>query len=151
MASDPRKKVHILLVEDNEGEAELVRTALKEVRTVSGLNVVTNGIEAMKYLRMQPPYERAERPDIVLLDLNLPRKNGRETLEEIKSDLELKAIPVVIFTSSNKEEDILRSYYANANCYVIKPADFHEFRLVVKAIADFWFTVAALPPKEDPQ
>lgn len=109
------KSVRILLVEDNEGEAELVRITLKEVRTVSGLNVVTNGMEALKYLRKQPPYERAERPDIVLLDMNLPRKNGRETLEEIKADPELKAIPVVIFTSSNAEEDILRSYHANAN------------------------------------
>jgi len=147
MSSGHLNTVHILLVEDNKADAELVRLALKEAATPSELHVVVDGVEAIKYLKNQAPYEGAGRPAFVLLDLNLPRKTGGEALAEIKSDPELKTIPVVIFTSSNAEKDIMKTYYDNANCYVTKPVDFREFKRVVKAVADFWSTVATLPGK----
>ena len=109
------------------------------------LNSVADGVEALKYLRQQKPYEKAQRPDLILLDLNLPRKDGREVLLDIKNDPELKRIPVVVITSSSEEQDILKSYNLHANCYVTKPIDLQQFATVVHAIEDFWMSIVKLP------
>jgi two-component system response regulator len=135
----------ILLVEDNPGDADLVRIALEENKLCNTLHVVEDGIQAMAYLRKEPPFTDAVRPDMVLLDLNLPRKDGREVLAEIKGDDELRRIPVVILTTSAQDEDILRAYNLNANCYVTKPVDFEQFSKVVQAIDNFWFGIVTLP------
>ncbi|MEO5345919.1 MAG: response regulator [Magnetococcus sp. YQC-9] len=139
--------VEILLVEDSPGDVELTREALADSKMLNRLNVVEDGEEAMAYLRQQGRYAHATRPDVVLLDLNLPRKDGREVLEEIKADPELKAIPVVVLTTSQAEEDILRTYQLHANCYITKPVDLHQFFAVVKSVENFWFSVVKLPPK----
>ncbi|MBF0626652.1 MAG: response regulator [Magnetococcales bacterium] len=141
------KAVEILLVEDSPGDVELTREALADSKMLNRLSVVEDGEEAMAYLRQQGKYADAIRPDVVLLDLNLPRKDGREVLEEIKADPELKAIPVVVLTTSRAEEDILRTYQLHANCYITKPVDLHQFFAVVKSVENFWFTVVKLPPK----
>jgi len=138
--------IEILLVEDNPGDVRLTREALKEGKVYSNLHTVKDGVEAMEFLRRQGRFKDAPRPDIILLDLNLPRKDGREVLEEIKSDNELKRIPVVVLTTSKAEEDVLRTYNLHANCYVTKPVDLEKFMVVVKSIDVFWLTVVTLPP-----
>jgi CheY-like chemotaxis protein len=138
--------IEILLVEDNPGDVRLTKEALKEGKVYSNLHTVKDGVEAMEFLRKQGKYKDVPRPDIILLDLNLPRKDGREVLEEIKSDGELKRIPVVVLTTSKAEEDVLRTYNLHANCYVTKPVDLEKFMVVVKSIDVFWLTVVTLPP-----
>lgn len=137
--------VEILLVEDNPGDARLASEALIESKLKNNLNIVRDGIEAMDYLNKRGKYEKVTTPDLVLLDLNLPKKDGREVLAEIKSDDNLKRIPVVILTTSAAEEDILKSYNLHANCYITKPIDLNQFMKVVKSIEDFWITIVKLP------
>ena len=144
-ANRPRP-IEILMVEDNPGDVRLTREALKGGKVWNRLNVVEDGEAAMDYLRRRPPFESASRPDLVLLDLNLPKKDGREVLAEIKSDPSLKVIPVVVLTTSQSEEDVLRAYHLSANCYVTKPVDLHQFNRIVQAIEDFWLTIVTLPP-----
>lgn len=141
------KPVEILLVEDNPGDVRLTQEALKESKINNNLCIVTDGEEALQYLRKLGPHGKASRPDLVLLDLNLPKKDGREVLREIKTDTDLRRIPVVILTTSKAEEDILKSYESHANCYITKPVDFSQFMQVVKQIENFWFTIVKLPPK----
>lgn len=140
------RPVDILLVEDNPADIRLTREALKENKIVNTLAVALDGVEAMKYLHKQGKYSKVTKPDLILLDLNLPKKDGREVLAELKQDNNLKRIPVVILTSSQAEEDILKSYNLHANCYITKPVDFDQFLKVVNAIEDFWFTIVKLPP-----
>jgi len=137
--------VEILLVEDNPGDERLTREALKEGKVYSNLHWVKDGVEALEFLRKQGKYKGAPRPDIILLDLNLPKKDGREVLQEIKNDDKLKRIPVVILTTSKAEEDVLKTYNLHANCYVTKPVDLEKFIVVVKSIDAFWLTVVTLP------
>ena len=138
--------IEILLVEDNPGDVRLTREALKEGKVYSNLHTGQDGVEAMEFLRKQGRYKDVPRPDIILLDLNLPKKDGREVLEEIKTDSDLKRIPVVVLTTSKAEEDVLRTYNLHANCYVTKPVDLEKFMIVVKTIDVFWLTVVTLPP-----
>lgn len=138
--------IEILLVEDNPGDVRLTREALKEGKVYSNLHTVKDGVEAMQFLRRQGKYSSVPRPDIILLDLNLPKKDGREVLQEIKTDDALKRIPVVVLTTSKAEEDVLRTYNLHANCYVTKPVDLEKFMVVVKTIDVFWLTVVTLPP-----
>ncbi len=135
----------ILLVEDNPGDVRLTEEALKEGKIMNKLSVVNDGVEAMDYLRRRGRYADSDRPDLILLDLNLPKKNGREVLAEIKSDESLRRIPVVILTVSRAEEDILKSYDLHANCYISKPIDFDQFIKVVRTIENFWFSIVLLP------
>ena len=137
----------ILLVEDNPGDVRLTREALKENKMLNLLLVAQDGVEAMALLRREGKYTEAPRPDLILLDLNLPKKDGREVLAEIKSDESLKRIPVVVLTCSQAEEDIIRSYELHANCYVTKPPDLDQFMRVVKAIDEFWVAIVRLPPR----
>ena len=137
--------IDILLVEDNPGDARLAVEALKESKLKNNMFVVNDGEEAMDFLRKNGKYEKVPRPDLILLDLNLPKKDGREVLEEIKTDPDLKRIPVVILTISKAEEDILTSYNLHANCFITKPIDLHQFMKVVKSIEDFWLTIVKLP------
>ena len=139
------REIEILLVEDNPGDARLTTEALKEAKVRNKLIHLADGIEALAYLRRQGKYAKAQRPDLILLDLNLPRKDGREVLAEIKADPELKRIPVVVLTTSQAEEDILRAYNLNANCYISKPVDLEQFIKVVRTIKDFWLTIVKLP------
>lgn len=139
------RPANFLLVEDNPGDVRLTQEALKSHKVQNNLHVVTDGEEAMAFLRKQGKYKDAPRPDIILLDLNLPKKDGREVLAEIKSDQNLKAIPVVIISSSEAEQDIIKSYDLNANCYVTKPVNFDQFIKVVQSINDFWLTIVKLP------
>lgn len=139
------RPVEILLVEDNPGDVRLTREALKKGHLWSRLAVVRDGMEALDYLRRIAPFQGATMPDLILLDLNLPKKDGREVLAEIKGDETLRMIPVVVLTTSRAEEDILRSYKLHANCYITKPVDFGQFASVVQSIEDFWFTVVKLP------
>jgi len=140
------KPIEILLVEDNPGDADLAREALEGSKLHNALHVVGDGVEALDFLRQRGKHARATRPDLILLDLNLPKKDGREVLAEIKGDADLKRIPVVILTISKDEEDILRSYNLHANCYITKPIDLSQFMKVVKSIEDFWLTIVKLPP-----
>src|ERR1041385_7316208 len=135
----------ILLVEDNPADALLAREAWNELRPECRLEVVHNGEEAITFLKRRPPYGAARRPDLVILDLNLPRKDGRELLAEIKLDPELRCVPVIVFTTSNAMDDVLRSYDLHANCYIIKPVGLDELYRVVRSIQEFWFGVARLP------
>jgi len=137
--------VEILLVEDNPGDVRLTIEALKENKISNNLHVARDGEEAMAFLRREDRYAGAPRPDLVLLDLNLPRKDGRETLAEMKADERLRRIPVVILTTSQAEEDIRRTYDLHANCYVTKPVDLEQFIRIVKAIEDFWLNIVRLP------
>ena len=137
--------VEILLVEDNPGDVRLTIEALNENKISNNLHVARDGEEAMAFLRREDRYAGAPRPDLVLLDLNLPRKDGRETLAEMKADERLRRIPVVILTTSQAEEDILRTYDLHANCYVTKPVDLEQFIRIVKAIEDFWLNIVRLP------
>jgi two-component system, chemotaxis family, response regulator Rcp1 len=138
--------IKILLIEDNPGDVDLTREALETSKIYNMLSVVNDGEEAINFLRKKERYTNAKRPDLVLLDLNLPKKSGREVLAEIKSDRNLMQIPVVILTSSRDEEDILKSYNLHANCYITKPIDLKQFIKVVQSIEDFWFTIVKLPP-----
>jgi chemotaxis family two-component system response regulator Rcp1 len=140
------KPVEILLVEDNEADVRLTREALKENKVANNLYVVGDGEEAIAFLRQKGKYADAPRPDLILLDLNLPKKDGREVLAEIKVDDELKRIPVVVLTISKAEEDILKSYNLHANCYITKPIDLNQFMKVVQSIEDFWLALVKLPP-----
>lgn len=137
----------LLLVEDNPGDALLTKIALEEGKVRINLNVVEDGVEALLYLRKIGRYATASDPDLILLDLNLPKKDGREVLAEIKADRVLKRIPIVILTTSQSEEDILKVYNLNANCYITKPVDFERFVKIVQTIEDFWFTIVKLPPQ----
>lgn len=139
------RPVQILLVEDNPGDVRLTVEALKEAKVVNKLTVVKDGIEALTLLRRQGQHAHAARPDLILLDLNLPRKDGREVLAEIKADDDLKRIPVVILTTSQDEQDVLNTYNLHANCYITKPVDFDQFITVVKSIEDFWLGIVVLP------
>ena len=141
------RPAEILLVEDNPGDVELTQEALESAKISNHLTVVSDGMEALAYLRRQGPYASAARPDLILLDLNLPKKDGREVLAEIKEDEDLRVIPVVVLTTSKAETDILKTYKLNANSYITKPVDFAGFSQVVRAIECFWFSVVVLPPK----
>ena len=145
MAASDSKPIEILLVEDNSGDARLAREALRDAKVRNNLTWISDGAEALSFLRRQGKYAAAPRPDLILLDLNLPRKDGREVLTEIKSDDKFKRIPVVILTTSQAEEDVLRAYHLNANCYITKPVDLDQFMKVVKTIEDFWLTIVKLP------
>jgi CheY-like chemotaxis protein len=148
MTSETWKPKEILLVEDNPADARLVTEALKEGKVAKKLNHVVDGAEAMDYLRKVGKYKDAPLPDLILLDLNLPKKDGREVLAEVKADENLKRIPVVVLTISRSEEDIMKSYNLHANCYVAKPLELDDFFKVVKSIEDFWLTnIVKLPPK----
>lgn len=138
--------IEILMVEDNPGDVRLVREALKEYKLRNNLHAVHDGVEAMAFLRQKGQYAGAPRPDLILLDLNLPQKDGREVLAEIKSDPDLRRIPVVVLTSSQAEQDILKAYDLNANCYITKPVDLDRFIEIVRAIDEFWLTIVKLPP-----
>ena len=138
--------IEILLVEDNPGDVRLTREALRDGKVKNNLSVAEDGVEALAFLRRAGKYANAPRPDLILLDLNLPRLSGREVLEQIKQDPELQSIPVVILTTSQAEQDIVKAYQLNANCYVTKPVDLDQFITVVRSIEDFWFTVVKLPP-----
>jgi chemotaxis family two-component system response regulator Rcp1 len=142
------KTVEILLVEDNAGDVRLTREALNEGKVLNNLSVARDGVEALAFLRREGKDTQAPRPDIILLDLNLPRMDGRELLEVIKNDSELRRIPVVILTTSRSEEDILKTYDLHENCYITKPVDLEQFIRVVKSVEDFWFTIVKLPPNE---
>jgi chemotaxis family two-component system response regulator Rcp1 len=138
--------IDILLVVDNPGDVRLTREAFKEGKVANTLHVVRDGVEALEFLRHEGAYANSIHPDIILLDLNLPRMDGPELLAKIKTDPSLKRIPVVILTTSKSEEDIIESYDLHANCYITKPVDMERFITVVKSIEDFWFTVVKLPP-----
>jgi chemotaxis family two-component system response regulator Rcp1 len=140
------KPIEILLVEDNLGDVRLTVEALKDAKVHNNLHVAEDGVEAMAFLRREGKYADAPRPDLILLDLNLPKKDGREVLAEIKEDPDLRRIPVVILTVSRAEEDILRSYDLHANCYITKPVNLDQFLKVVKSTEEFWFTIVKLPP-----
>ena len=142
------KPVEILLVEDNPGDVELTREALVDTKMHMRLSVVPDGIEALAFLRRERDYADAPRPDLILLDLNLPKKDGRGVLAEIKEDQSLRQIPVVVLTSSQAEQDIVRAYELHANCYVTKPVDLDQFVKIVRSIEQFWFTVVKLPRPE---
>lgn len=141
--------IEILLVEDNPGDVRLTIEALKEGKIANQINVAVDGMDAMAFLHREGKYSNAPKPDLILLDLNLPKKNGREVLAEIKIDPNLRCIPVVVLTSSQAEKDIVMTYNLHANCYITKPVDFGQFIDVVKSIEDFWFNVVKLPPKEE--
>jgi CheY-like chemotaxis protein len=141
-----RRPAEILLVEDNPGDVGLTRETLQDSKLLNHMSVVNNGVEAMAYLRRQGKYAEATRPDLILLDLNLPKKDGREVLAEIKVDDRLRRIPVVVLTTSSAEQDILQTYDLHANCYITKPVNLDQFSAVVRAIEEFWFTIVKLPP-----
>jgi len=139
--------IEILLVEDSPADILLTREAFEHNKIVNAIHVAEDGIQAMDFLRKQGKYASAPRPDLILLDLNLPRKNGREVLAEIKADPELRSIPVVVLTTSNADEDIFKAYDLNANCYVVKPVGFDNFMKAIQSIRHFWFSVVTLPPE----
>lgn len=143
------RPVEILLVEDNPGDVRLTKEALKEAKIYNNLSVVEDGVEAVAYLYQEGKYKAASRPDLILLDLNLPKKDGREVLEIIKSDHMLKRIPVVVLTTSKAEQDILKVYDLYANCYITKPVDLGQFMSVVKSIEDFWLSIVKLPRHQE--
>ncbi len=143
------KPVELLLVEDNPGDVRLTMEALKESKLLNNLNVVEDGIAAMDFLKKKGKYRGKSRPDLILLDLNLPKKDGREVLAEIKKDDNYKRIPVVILTSSQSEEDIMKTYNLGANCYVTKPVGMEQFMKVVKSVGNFWFSIVKLPSNGD--
>lgn len=139
------RQVEILLVEDNPGDVRLTQEAFNEGRLRNNLSVVGDGVEAMAFLRREGEYAVSPRPDIILLDLNLPKKDGREVLAELKQDPQLRRIPVIVLTTSRAEQDVLKVYNLHANCYVTKPVDLDEFISVVKEIEDFWLMLVKLP------
>jgi chemotaxis family two-component system response regulator Rcp1 len=139
------RSIEILMVEDNPGDVRLAQETLKDSKVCNTLHVAEDGVEALDFLHQRGRYAEAPRPDLILLDLNLPKKNGREVLEEIKQDPFLKTIPVVILTTSKAEEDVLRAYRLHANCYITKPVDLSQFIKIVRTIEEFWLTIATLP------
>jgi CheY-like chemotaxis protein len=140
------RPIEILLVEDSPSDTDLTMAALAAAKMCNRLSVVEDGVQAMEFLRRQGDYAQAPRPDLILLDLNLPRKDGREVLAEIKADATLKTIPVVVLTTSQAEQDVLQAYANHANCYISKPVDFRQFMEIVKAVEGFWLTIVKLPP-----
>ncbi|HEX5417854.1 MAG TPA: response regulator [Chloroflexota bacterium] len=150
MQNVANRPAEILLVEDNPGDVRLTREALREGKAIHHLNVSRDGVDALAFLRREDPYTDAPRPDLILLDLNLPRKDGREVLAAIKADQALKHIPVVVLTTSQAEQDVARSYELSANCYIAKPVDLDQFMHVVRAVEDFWLTVVTLPEAQRP-
>jgi chemotaxis family two-component system response regulator Rcp1 len=147
--SDGQSPVEILLVEDNEGDVLLTMQALERAKVRNRVHVAGDGVEAMAFLRRESPHEKAPRPDVILLDLNLPLMDGREVLQELKKDPALQTIPVVVITTSSAEEDVVKSYALQASCYVTKPVDLKQFLHVVDSIGDFWLQVVRLPPRKD--
>lgn len=145
VGSELVKPVEILLVEDNPGDVRLTKEALKEAKVINHLTVLKDGVEALAFLRGEGQYANAPRPHLILLDLNLPKKDGREVLAEIKDDEKLKRIPVVVLTTSQNEQDVLKTYSLHANCYITKPVDLNQFITVVKSIEDFWLGIVVLP------
>jgi CheY-like chemotaxis protein len=139
------RPIEILLVEDNPGDVDLTREMVEASKVRNVIRNVTDGVEALAYLRRQPPYTKAARPDLILLDLNIPRMDGRAVLSEVKQDPDLKDIPVVVLTTSEAESDILKSYQLYANCYITKPVDLNKFATIIRSIEDFWLTVVKLP------
>jgi CheY-like chemotaxis protein len=144
-ANEECRPVEILLVEDNPGDIRLTQEAFKEGRLANNLQVVMDGVEAMAYLRREGQYATRRAPDLILLDLNLPRKDGRQVLDELKHDPALKHIPVVVLTTSKEEADVLRSYQLHANCYITKPVDLDQFMEIVHSIGSFWLKIVVLP------
>ena len=143
------RPIEILLVDDNPGDIRLTQEALKESKVLNNIHIVEDGMEALEFLRKEGRFKNVITPDIVLLDLNLPKRNGREVLADIKADDCLKKIPVVILTMSRAEEDILKSYALHANCYITKPVDMDQFVKIVRSIENFWFSIVRLPPNID--
>lgn len=143
------RPIDILLVEDNPGDVRLTRVALRENKINNNLHVAIDGVDALAFLRKEGEYAGTPNPDIILLDLNLPRKDGREVLAEIKADRRLRRIPVVVLTTSDSEQDVATSYDLHANCYITKPVDLNQFLSVVRSIEDFWLTVVTLPSLSD--
>ena len=150
MTDTETRLVEILLVEDSPSDTELTLEALREAKVRNHLSVVEDGVQAMQFLRHEGRFAGAPRPDLIMLDLNLPRKDGREVLAEIKADHKLKTIPVVVLTTSRADQDVLRAYQLSANCYITKPVDFEQFLNVVRSIESFWLFVVTLPPKGRP-
>jgi two-component system response regulator len=147
MHGNSLKKVNILLVEDNPADQRLVREALKDGKIANNLHIVDDGVKALQYLRKEGEYASAPVPDLVLLDLNLPRKDGREVLHEVKSDKNLRHIPIAVMTVSADEKDVWAAYGNCANCYIQKPLNFERFTEIVRCIENFWFTIVRLPGK----
>lgn len=147
MTATEARLVEILLVEDSPSDTELTIEALREAKVRNHLSLVEDGVQAMQFLRQEGRFSGAPRPDLIMLDLNLPRKDGREVLAELKSDPDLKTIPIVVLTTSRAEQDVLRAYQLSANCYITKPVDFEQFLNVVRSIESFWLFVVTLPPK----
>jgi two-component system, chemotaxis family, response regulator Rcp1 len=141
-----KEAIQILIVEDSPSDAFIVREALKQAKEPSEVHSVSDGVEAMEFLHRRGQYASVPRPDVILLDLNLPRKDGRELLAEIKTEEKLKSIPVIVLTSSAADQDVSRAYSLHANCYLTKPADFREFKEMIQAIENFWFKNVTLPP-----
>jgi len=141
------ERMDVLLVEDDPGDVELTREALKNGKVAINLHVVNDGVQALQYLRRQGPFASEPAPDLVLLDLNLPKKDGREVLADMKADAALRMIPVVVLTTSDADADVVNSYGLGVNCYVTKPVDFKQFTRVVRSIEEFWFSVVKLPPR----
>jgi len=146
MITEHMRPIEILLVEDSPSDTELTLEALKDFKVRNHVSVVEDGVQAMQFLRRQGPYAQAPRPDLIMLDLNLPRKDGREVLADIKGDDHLKTIPIVVLTTSRADQDILSAYQLNVNCYINKPVDFSQFLEVVRSIESFWLYVVTLPP-----
>jgi two-component system response regulator len=142
-----QKPIEILLVEDSPADILITREAFQEARLINSIHSVEDGVQAMEFLHRSGSYASAPRPDLILLDLNLPRMNGREVLAQIKADADLKHIPVIILTTSSAHEDILKAYDLHANCYVVKPVGFENFLRAVQSIRNFWFSVVSLPPE----
>lgn len=140
--------VHILMIEDNEGDVLLTTQAFQQAKVANSISVVEDGVQALDYLYRRDGYADAKRPDMILLDLNLPRKDGREVLTEIKADLDLRQIPVVVLTSSKAEIDVVKAYDLHANCYIVKPVDFVKLTEIVRSLEQFWLTVVRLPPND---
>ncbi|HWX22594.1 MAG TPA: response regulator [Candidatus Binatia bacterium] len=150
MSENVGRPIEILLVEDSPSDTELTIEALREAKMRNHLSTVEDGVQALEFLRRQGKFSQAPRPDLIMLDLNLPRRDGREVLAEIKADEAFKAIPVVVLTTSRAEQDVLRAYNLHANCYITKPVDFEQFLDVIRSIESFWLFVVTLPPNGRP-
>lgn len=149
MNSRSTRPIEILLVEDNPGDVRLTREALHDAKVHNNMAVAADGLEALAILRREPPHANTSRPDLILLDLNLPRVSGREVLKELKGDPVLKKIPIVVLTTSAADTDVLKCYDLGANCYITKPVDFEQFQRIIKVIDEFWLTIVKLPHVED--
>jgi CheY-like chemotaxis protein len=144
-----KRNINVLIVEDNPGDARLIEEVFKQNKIYSSFIILNDGVKAINYLKKQDEYINAMKPDVIILDLNLPKKDGREVLSEIKFDELLMHIPVIVLTSSSSEEDILNAYNLHANCYVTKPIDFNSFTNAIKSIENYWFSVVKLPGKNN--